>query len=51
LEYWKDSKDICGNIECVEGFCVKRQGYNYNFGGTQGWKCKMVADSIIVLEI
>jgi hypothetical protein len=24
LEYWKDSRGICGNIECVEGFCVKR---------------------------
>jgi hypothetical protein len=28
----------------LEGFYAKRQGYNYNFGGTQGWNCKTVAE-------
>jgi hypothetical protein len=28
----------------LEGFYAKRQGYNSNFGGTQGWNCKMVAE-------
>jgi hypothetical protein len=35
LELWK-SQGIFGNIEYWEGLCVKRLGYNWNFGGTQG---------------
>jgi hypothetical protein len=37
-------RGILENIECVEGFFVKRYGYNWNFVGTQGWKCKIVAE-------
>jgi hypothetical protein len=39
------------NTGCVVGLFVKRLGYNWNFGGTRGWKWKMVAENIILLKI
>jgi hypothetical protein len=35
----------------VEGLYVKRYEYNWNFVGTQGWKCKIVAENLFLFKI
>jgi hypothetical protein len=45
------SRAIFVHTKYVEGLYVKRYEYNWNFVGTQGWKCKIVAENLFLFKI